>query len=251
MSKSTTHRSRVWQSESATLGDFFTIKRGVETGDNDFFILTPIEIMQLDLPLEFLRPILPSPHVLDEEEIVGDAEGNPILEEKLFLLDCPLPEREVRERYPLLWNYFERGMSLGVHERSSCRRRTPWYAQERRPPAQFLCAFIGRDTSEEAPFRFILNHSKATAANVFLLMYPKSSLARAIGEQTTLAGDIWKALNGIGREEYADRERVYGDDAFERLEPNELASVPASRIVDLVPDVVPDSAAQLTLFDLQ
>ena len=87
---------------SYTLGDFFTIKRGVETGDNDFFILTPIEILAYDLPEEFLQPILPGPSALGEQEIVSDPEGDPILDNKHFLLNAPLPEWEIKKETILL-----------------------------------------------------------------------------------------------------------------------------------------------------
>lgn len=233
---------------SYTLGDFFTIKRGIETGDNDFFLLTPAQIMARDLPLQFLRPILPGPQSLPDDEITTDPEGHPILGGKMFLLDCPLPEREVREAYPSLWAYLERGIHAGVPERYICRHRTPWYAQERRPPALYLCAYMGREYGEGAPFRFILNHSKAVAPNIYLMMYPRPALARRLRDNYPLQVRLWTALNGIGTDEISRRERVY-DDAAGRLEPLEMASVPADRVVALIPDLVPDSVAQLGLFD--
>lgn len=232
-----------------TLGDFFTIKRGIETGDNEFFLLTPAEIMARDLPLQFLRPILPSPQNLPDDEIIADPEGHPIVGGKLFVLDCPLPEREIREEYPALWAYLEHGIALGVPERYSCRHRTPWYTQERRPPAIFLCAYMGlNEYSEGSPFRFILNHSKAIAPNIYLMMYPRPALARRLRDNYPLQVKIWTALNGIGMNEINGRSRVY-DGSAGRLEPMEMASVPAGRILALIPEFVPDSAAQLQLFD--
>ena len=232
-----------------TLGDFFTIKRGVETGGNDFFIVTPVEAMALDLPFEFLRPIFPGPQNLPEDEIIADPEGHPILDGKLFLLDCPLPEREIRDRYPSLWNYLQRGIEQGVHERYSCRHRTPWYAQERRPPAQYLCAYMGQNWGEEGPpFRFILNHSKAVAPNIYLMMYPRPALASRLRDNYPLQIQLWNALNQIGTHEIQERDRVY-DSGSGRMEPRELGSVSAERLSHLMPDLVPDSAAQLGLFD--
>ena len=46
------------------LADFFTIKRGLVTGHNKYFILSIEEIEKRDLPLEAFRPILPSPRYL-------------------------------------------------------------------------------------------------------------------------------------------------------------------------------------------
>jgi len=235
-------------SASYSLGDFFRIKRGVETGGNDFFILTPIEALAHDLPFEFLRPILPGPNNLPDGEIVADPEGDPILDRKHFLLDCSLPEWEIEEEYPSLWSYLERGKSLGVHERYSCRHRHPWYAQERRPPAPFICAYTGlQEIDDGGPIRFILNHSNAVAPNIYLMMYPRPPLANRIADNYPLRVSIWSELNQIGPSEILGRERVYHE-GLGKLEPKELASVSADRIMKLLPDLVPDSAAQMDLF---
>lgn len=236
------------------LGDFFTIKRGIETGDNDFFLLDPRAILARDLPMEFMRPILPGPSHLIDQEIVADPEGYPIVEERLFLLDCPLPEQEIRRDYPTLWAYLEEGKERGVHQRYISRHRSPWYLQERRPPAPFLCAYTGRGdrngtAAEGAPFRFILNNSRAIAPNVYLMMYPRPALAERIGREYHERYMLWSALNEIDVRAVRRRAVIYGDDAGGKLEPMELASVPADLVVRLYPDLRPDSEAQLPLFD--
>ncbi len=230
-----------------TLGDFFTIKRGVETGDNSFFILNGLQTLQLGIPQRFLRPILPGPHLFSDNEIVSDPEGYPIVDHKLFLLDAPLPEEEIRELYPALYAYLQQGIADGVHLRYSCRHRSPWYAQEQRPPAPYLCAYMGRSSGDETPFRFILNHSRAIAPNIFLMMYPRPALARRLADNYPMRVTLWGELNNIGALELARRDKIYGD-GDGRLEPNELASVSADRIVRLFPDLVPDPAAQMMLF---
>ncbi len=244
-------RSDSDKERSYTLGDFFTIKRGVETGGNDFFILTPMEVFGYDLPEEFLRPILPGPSALAEQEIVADSRGDPILDNKRFLLNSPLQEWEIKQDYPSLWRYLEMGMERCVHERYSCRHRNPWYSQERRPPAPYLCAYMGKSNKgDDAPFRFILNHSKAIAQNVYLMMYPRPALARRLRDDYSLRVTLWGTLNDMGNDEVLHRSRIYGD-ASGKLEPMELASVPADRIVALMPDLVPDSVAQMNLFGQQ
>ena len=44
-----------------TLRDFFTIKRGIATGANSFFIMDERKANALSIPSRFLRPMLPSP----------------------------------------------------------------------------------------------------------------------------------------------------------------------------------------------
>jgi hypothetical protein len=231
-----------------TLKDFFRITRGLATGDNGFFILTPEQIETHNLPWKFFRPILPSPRFLDCEEIKADKDGNPIVEKRLFLLDCRLPEWEVEKKYPALWKYLQTGKPE-VPSRYLCSKRNPWYSQEERPPALFVCTYIGRsDTKRGKPFRFILNRSNATAANVYLLLYPKPILAHALAADPTLARKVWKFLNEIQPGELLDEGRVYGG-GLHKMEPNELANVRADGIQALFSADTPQPLIQHALFD--
>jgi hypothetical protein len=217
------------------LSDFFKIKRGLATGDNKFFILDGEQISERGLPKKLFRPILPSPRHFSENEIRADDKGLPQIERQLFLLDTRISEDEARNRYPRLYAYFQEGKCRGVHERYICRHRTPWYSQEDRPAAPIVCTYIGRgDTKSGRPFRFILNHSEATAANVYLAMYPLPWLARAIERDSTLIRRIWEALNQIGSDQLLGEGRVYGG-GLHKIEPCELARVDATTIADLVP----------------
>jgi hypothetical protein len=223
------------KSDHPIISDFFTIKRGLATGDNRYFILTPEEIEERQLPQEVFRPILPSPRYLVTDEIEADEHGNPLLSQRLFLLDCRLPEDEVRKRHPNLWNYFEEGRGGSVAETYLCRHRAPWYIQENRPPAPFVCTYLGRNgTSRGRPFRFILNRSNATIANVYLALYPKPALAKALAETADLDREVWKVLNRITPEELLGEGRVYGG-GLHKLEPKELANVPVPEISTLIP----------------
>src|SRR5262249_49813342 len=102
------------------LADFFSIKRGLATGDNRFFIMTREEAVQRQLPWEFFKPILPGPRHLPSDEIEADDDGYPKIERRLFILDCRLPESEVKERHPVLWDYLQTGKP-DVSERYLCR----------------------------------------------------------------------------------------------------------------------------------
>ena len=186
------------QTDAPVLGDFFKIKRELATGNNSYFILSAEEIERRELPMEAFKPILPSPRYLPDDEVVADKRGNPVLERRSFLLDCQLEEDEVRRRYPKLWAYLEEGKAQGVPKRYLCRHRTPWYTQENRPPPPFVCTYLGRsDTKSGRPFRFILNNSRATAANVYLVLYPKGPIERALKTSPALKRKVWKFLNEI------------------------------------------------------
>ena len=68
--------------------------------------------------------------------------------------------------------------------------------QEKRQAAPIVCTYLGRgDTAR--PFRFLLNNSKATASNVFLMLYPQPLLARQLALNPRAIRDIWEAMNAI------------------------------------------------------
>jgi adenine-specific DNA-methyltransferase len=233
--------------EQIVLSDLFKIQRGLATGDNQFFIMSREQATAHDIPKKFLTPILPSPRYLEVDEIPADREGNPILNRKLFLLTCDLPESEVKARYPALWKYFQLGIENGVQKGYLCTHRSPWYAQEKRPSSPFLSTYMGRhNTGSGRPFRFILNHSKATAPNVYLMLYPKPFLQTAIREKPELLRDIWNGLNRISTHTLTGEGRVYGG-GLHKLEPKELGNVPAAGIFSIATGVPVKRTKQLSL----
>ena len=70
------------------LGDLFTVKRGLATGNNDFFIVPKDKLKELGIPASCVRPILPSPRYLQQEVVDSDIDGWPLLDRQLALIDC-------------------------------------------------------------------------------------------------------------------------------------------------------------------
>ena len=230
------------------LGDLFRIKRGLATGDNRFFIMTPDQIVERGLPKKFLRPILPSPRYLETDHVLGGRDGTPMIECRQFLLDCRLPEAEVKKRYPDLWSYYEASGSI-VKQRYLCRTRRPWYAQEERPAAPIICTYLGRsDKKNGRPFRFIRNESDATAANVYLMLYPKPVLERIIEQDPKVLTYIWEQLNKLEPEHLLGEGRVYGG-GLHKLEPRELANVPIETLGAMLPIDLDSEQVQQDLFE--
>ena len=232
-----------------TLSDFFHVKRGVATGDNSYFILAEEDIKARGLPMEVFCPILPSPRYLLDDAVEADECDNPKTERRLFLLNTRLSEDEIQNRFPSLWVYLEEGKGRGLQERYLCSHRSPWYSQENRPPAPIVCTYLGRgDTKRGRPFRFILNSSRATVANVYLAMYPTPLLARALNQDPTLIRRIWVILNKLDPAQLLGEGRVYGG-GLHKLEPRELGNVDASSISTLIPDYkAPATSAQAEMF---
>ncbi len=214
------------------LGDLFAVKRGIATGNNQFFILTEERVAELGLSQLFLKPILPSPRYLEQDEIEGDEVGAPILDRRLYLIDCALSESEVKKIDPALGQYLKSGRDT-VAQGYLCKSRSPWYSQEKRPPAHILCTYMGRtDGNGKKAFRFIFNRSKATAANVYLFLYPKSVIRNAL-EDIGVLKQVFQLLKSIPAEDMTYEARVYGG-GLHKLEPSELAKVRADRIADLL-----------------
>jgi hypothetical protein len=224
-------------SQSGTLADLFRIKRGIATGANNFFILSAEDIIKHDLPSQFLTPILPSPRYLSSTIIEADEDGVPRLERQLWLLDCDLPEDEIKADFPNLWSYLLIGQSQAIHTRYLCRNRRLWYTQEKRPAAPLVCTYMGRREGNQSPFRVILNHSQATAPNVYLMLYPKPHIKQIWQHNPNLITDIWEALQKVHGDEFVRIGRRYGGGLY-KLEPKELGALPLALIAEAIPNDV-------------
>ena len=211
-----------------TLGDLFDIKRGLVTGDNGFFIMDRARIREHGLPIKFFQPVLPSSRFIPEDEIKADARGLPLLSKQLFLLNTCLDPDEIAARHPALSAYLESGKKgeKPVADRYLCRSRKPWYAQEIRPAAPIVCTYMGRNRPGAKPFRFMLNHSVATACNVFLMLYPKPILKDPPGKNPHAIRLAWEFLSNLDTGELLSHGRVYGG-GLHKLEPKELRGFPA------------------------
>lgn len=225
--------ARAQGAHMAVLGDYFTVKRGIATGGNNFFILEKNRLEELGLPREVFRPVLPNARRLNTEEILADALGNPILESELFLLDCALPESEIQVKFPKLWAYLLTGKDT-VANGYLCKSKKCWYSQERREAPLFLCTYMGRERrrSNQA-FRFILNHSDATVTNCYLAIYPNSAMKRFLQGHPESLYAVWNIMNQIDPQRFIDEGRVYGG-GLRKVEPSELMRIPVPEIEKLI-----------------
>ncbi len=214
------------QSDTPRLKDLFSVRRGIATGANDFFIIDRNTADEFDIPKEFLKPILPSPRYLRESIIQATADGLPDVPGFRFLLDCQLPPDEVQRRYPGLWQYLQAGVGRGIPNGYLCAQKEVWYYQERRDPAPFIASYMGRSNgSRKCPIRFFTNLSKAIVTNVFLNLYPSSNLAACLANDRQRLIEMGDALNRIPAECIFHAGRAYGG-GLHKIEPKELLEVP-------------------------
>lgn len=226
------------------LKDYFTIKRGIATGDNNYFILTLKEIMERGLPLSQFQPILPSPRFLSDLVIEANTQGYPKLKEQLFVLNSYLSIEEIKLKYPNLYTYLEIGIKKGVPNRHLCSKRKIWYSQETRMPSQFYCTYIGRsENDKKKTFRFIHNKSGAIVSNSFLILYPNNKLSILLKNYKTLGELIAEELNNLSSALMIEEGRVYGGGMY-KMEPKELANVNAKSIENLLISLEKENCVQ-------
>jgi len=221
----------IFKSNDLKLGDIFSIKRGLATGANGFFILTEAEAEKWQIPRKFLKPILPGPRNLTNDIVQSSPNGLPDVSPLLFLLDCDAPEEKIRQNWPRFYEYIRQGRDKEIDIAYIARHRTPWYSQENRPPAPFLCTYMGRSRNGKHPFRFIWNRSQATAHNVYLMLYPKGPLRDLLDAHPEYAAQIFETLQNIGPERFISEGRVYGG-GLHKVEPKELAKIPAGCLLE-------------------
>jgi hypothetical protein len=229
-----------WISEngdSPTLGDFFRIQRGIATGGNKFFVLERADARRRGIPERFLRPVLPSPRQLRERIIESDSDGYPLVTPQLCVIDCDLPEEVVEQRHPAFWEYLQTAHARGIKDGYLVGKRHPWYRQEQRQPAPFLCTYMGRGASHKKPFRFILNHSSAIGTNLYLMLYPQKSLAAMLRTDPNRAIEVHELLSSVSGHELRGEGRVYGG-GLHKIEPRELARVSAVSMVERWPELL-------------
>lgn len=226
------------------LGDFFTVKRGIATGDNKFFIIDSATVDKYSIPSDFLVPVLPSPRHFKADSVPGRPDGLPDTDRQLFLFTCDLDEPTLKASFPTVWQYVCQGEERGVNKGYICSRRTPWYSCEKRAPAPFVMPYMGRGESSRQMFRFILNNSDAITTNVYLLLYPQKSYAREMADEATRS-KVWNVLNSISKTRLMSSGRVYGGGLY-KLEPKELMNLPVPEMLDILRPQT--EAVQLTLF---
>ena len=230
-----------------TLGDYFRVQRGIATGCNKFFVLDRADANPLGLPGKYLRPILPSPRHLKTTIIGADTDGYPLIDRQLCVIDCDLPEPMVKAKHPALWKYLQTAESLGIMDGYLIGKRSPWYRQEQREPAPFLCTYMGRGSADKQPFRFIWTRSKAIGTNLYLMLYPQSNLAAMLRRHPDRAEAVHALLGQVTGHELRGEGRVYGG-GLNKIEPSELARISAASFVELWPELRSDVQLQRELF---
>ena len=195
------------------LGDFARVMRGIATGENEFFFMTPGRADELGIPRQYFVPAVGR---------MRDVQSEPFTEKDLQELDTANRPTlllslsdEPREKFPLaVRQYLEQGEKAGLHQSTLIATRKPWYRMEHRAPPPFFFAYLGRRA-----VRFIRNQTQAVPLTCLLCIYPHETgpenlelLWRVFSDPRTLAN-----LRLVGKS--------YGDGAL-KVEPRSLQQLP-------------------------
>jgi hypothetical protein len=172
-----------------TLGDFARVMRGVVTGANEFFFLTPRQAQEFRIPGEFLRVAVGRTRDIPGDEV--DAASVKRLEEagRPTLLFCP--DGRPLDSFPSgVAEYLRQGELQGIHRRTLIATRRPWYKMERRAVPPILFAYLGRRNA-----RFLQNRAGVIPLTCFLCVYPRRSDPVFVNNLWAILSDARTAAN--------------------------------------------------------
>ena len=215
----------VSRSTDIRIKDMLSVRRGIATGANDYFLITQETVDRYEIPILYLKPILPSPRFVHDAVIEANPDGTPVIRDFKYLLDCTASPDEVRRNHPGLWAYLEEGVAKGIAGRALCASREVWYFQEKRAPALFIASYMGRSSESRAcPIRFFVNFSTALVTNVFLNLYPTPELNRALGGNRERMLEFLDMLASIPGHCVMQAGRAYGG-GLHKIEPKEMLEI--------------------------
>lgn len=222
--------------------DLFTIKRGIATGANSFFVLNRETAIRNGIPDIALKPILPKARFLQDTIICADEEGYPKVKPQLVLIDSDMTESEIKKNYPLFYEYLLKAKEpdasgRAIVERTLVKSRKPWYKQEEREVPMFLLTYMGRKKENNTYLSFFLNKSNAIALNTYIMLYPKPWLSELLQNDPSLVEQLFIALKLTASSALSEIGRVYSG-GLRKVEPNELKNA-------IIRDLPPKIEAQI------
>jgi adenine-specific DNA-methyltransferase len=144
------------------ISTYGTFSRGIATGANEFFVLSPSQAREHGLPQgALLRCITKSAQV--SQPVLTPAHLNALEESDapVLLLNVSGTATGTTRKY------LDHGERQGFHQRYLTKVRNPWYKLEKRAPSPLLFGVFSRDR-----FKVVRNHSSAINLTCFHGFYP-------------------------------------------------------------------------------
>ncbi|MDR1497923.1 MAG: N-6 DNA methylase [Puniceicoccales bacterium] len=183
--------------------------RGIATGANEFFVLSPSKAKSLGLGKNDCRPC-----ITKSAQIQAPFFGRDNLRQMFDGDEQVLLFSANGNASPAAREYIQHGQQQGFHERFLTRHRTPWYKTEERSPAPLLLGVFSR-----GGYKIIWNESDALNLTCYHGFQPNM-----FGEKY-LRHLFLYLLSATGREVAAFSMRTYGN-SLDKFEPNDINNVP-------------------------
>ena len=180
--------------------------RGIATGSNEYFTLTPKEVEKFNIPNECLYPCITKANFI-KDILFSKNDFNQLAEQnkKTYLFDGERSEHEICKKY------IKKGESENIHKKYLTKNRNPWYALEKRDVSKIWVSVFGRNG-----LKFIWNTSDCKNLTCFHSFYP-FELGR------NYLDILFVYLNTEFARKLFDREkREYGN-GLEKFEPNDIS----------------------------
>lgn len=195
-----------------------TIKRGIATGMNEYFCLSPSEAKEWGLPEEYLVPIIRRTSSITgfdfRDSDLSKLKSN---DDSVLLLYCydeeGEPIRNVEDEVALS-EYLSHGEEIGAAQRYLAENRSPWYVVDNRDPAPILVTYMSK-----GGFRFI--HNKAGVRTLNNL-----HVADVEGYSNRQIEALLAYLNSSVADAITKRSGRTYSRGLHKIEPNELKQIP-------------------------
>lgn len=143
-------------SSGIELQSLTTIRRGISTGANDFFVLTHEDINELNVPEHYRKKIVPTQINLSQVEFsITDWKTHRDAGRPCWLLSIPA-DTHIKDLSSEIRDYLNQGMADGIHRRTTCETRNKWFSVPLIEPPDIIFKYISR-----GPNRFIYNRANA------------------------------------------------------------------------------------------
>lgn len=220
------------------LSELADVRRGLQTGENDFFCLTRQAVNTWGIEPRFLARMVPKPEYVEGYDVrSADWEHHRDSNRPTWLLYHTNPVEGVPEttyddeagraewsepvttEEPALpvEEYLQHGLPehKTLSTRATVHRREPWYCVERGDVAPMLIAPVSR-----SGFRFLLNDTNARHLNSYYGIYPDSTIGPT-GQKAILA-----YLNSTFVNKIISREQHTLSGGLKKIEPGDAKDIP-------------------------
>ena len=197
-------------SRGVPLAELATIRRGVATGCNRFFVLSEETRRKRGLEHSDLLPCVTSPRLVSGNELTAEDLEDLKNDVPRWLLEVRDPAAEAGSG--AVGRYLRWGKRVHkAHRGYLANTRTPWYALEQRAQSPILFTYMNRDRS-----RFIRNRVGAVPLNTFLIIEPASGVD---------ADELWELLLRPDLERQVKQARRNYGGGLWKIEPRELGQI--------------------------